>query len=302
MSLKADMHRASQLCDKWLNRKIGQYDESAEGRHGVNSKAVGLGRAMMSAIDSQSKGHNQNDIQFWIDQGKLEAKKSKTAAIRCNGSAALIAYLLSSNRGVENHIVIVSQGNPVMGGGHWFVVVTDSPDDPMIYPSTFPANSFVVDIWGAINADRNSSVVSPAAPLYNCGRKRDANKNCAANRISKRATGQGGYQSAKCCYLTTATCQVMGLPDDCEYLRVLRWFRDNVLSRTADGKQDIAAYYRTAPEIVAAIDLRTDHRDIYEKIFRETVQPAVKAIQGGAYELAYTIYRNGVTQLHKNRW
>lgn len=42
----------------------------------------------------------------------------------------------------------------------------------------------------------------------------------------------------------------MGLPDDCYELTVLRGFRDNYLKNRENGAQDIADYYRNAPQIV----------------------------------------------------
>ena len=42
---------------------------------------------------------------------------------------------------------------------------------------------------------------------------------------------------ARCCYITTACTEVMGLPDDCEALMTLRGFRDGWL-REQDGGED----------------------------------------------------------------
>ncbi|OHX37404.1 hypothetical protein BJL95_02455 [Methylomonas sp. LWB] len=101
---------------------------------------------------------------------------------------------------------------------------------------------------------------------------------------------QNGSSCCKC-YIATATCLALGLPDDCEELKTLRWFRDNVLLKTVDGTQDVEAYYRDAPSIVAEIDRRTNSSDIYLGIFRQVVQPAVEAIRHQDYEGANAIFK-----------
>ena len=62
-------------------------------------------------------------------------------------------------------------------------------------------------------------------------------------------------QRATCCpcYITTAACTALGLPDECEELQTLRWFRDNVLTDEA-GLALVGRYYEQAPAIVRAID------------------------------------------------
>ena len=56
---------------------------------------------------------------------------------------------------------------------------------------------------------------------------------------------------AKGCFLTTACCEVLGLPDDCFELRTLRRYRDETLAAMPGGNAAIAAYYR-----IGALDPR----------------------------------------------
>src|SRR3954470_9525489 len=58
------------------------------------------------------------------------------------------------------------------------------------------------------------------------------------------------YQAQKCtatdqeCFITTACCELLGLPDNCFELRLLRRYRDRVLARLPGGREKIALYYR----------------------------------------------------------
>ena len=76
----------------------------------------------------------------------------------------------------------------------------------------------------------------------------------------RRIGGGGG------CYITTATCEEYGKPDDCYELTMFRKFRDDWLQYQPDGKRLIRQYYDTAPEIVELINQQPDRREIYEKI------------------------------------
>lgn len=99
------------------------------------------------------------------------------------------------------------------------------------------------------------------------------------------------------CYISTATCASLGLPDDCEELTLLRFYRDSVLLRTPEGRRDVQTYYDTAPQIVAAIDARPDAAIIYRDIFAKSLAPAIAALRRTDFDQAYTLYRQLVTQL-----
>lgn len=101
------------------------------------------------------------------------------------------------------------------------------------------------------------------------------------------------------CYITTATCQSRGLPDDCTELTTLRWFRDTIVSQTPAGLYDIAQYYETAPLIVAKINRRPDSVQIYDWIYHQRLRPAVVAIQRGEFREAHTRFRTMVAELQE---
>lgn len=98
------------------------------------------------------------------------------------------------------------------------------------------------------------------------------------------------------CYLTTACCEARGLADDCEELTALRRFRDEHLLPTTEGAALVAAYYREAPAIVAAIHRREDELEILARIYG-VVRQCVAALRRGRPARALRLYRQMVESL-----
>lgn len=82
--------------------------------------------------------------------------------------------------------------------------------------------------------------------------------------------------------------------DNCEELMVLRWFRDNYVS-----KEDIAHYYKTAPLVVEAINEKENNDELYNYIYDNVVMVCVNAIKTGDYEFAYNRYKSSVLVLEE---
>ena len=104
----------------------------------------------------------------------------------------------------------------------------------------------------------------------------------------KKETSSGG------CYLTSACMAHFQneFDDNCYELIVLRWFRDNFVS-----KEDINLYYEIAPTIVENIDKLEDNEQIYNYIYENIIDFCVKAIENGNYDLAYSRYKTSVLAL-----
>jgi hypothetical protein len=98
------------------------------------------------------------------------------------------------------------------------------------------------------------------------------------------------------CYLTSACMKHMkeNFDDNCEELTILRWFRDNFVS-----KEDIKHYYKTAPIIVESIEMIEKNDTIYNYIYENVIKVCVEAIKKGNYEFAYNRYKNSVLALEK---
>lgn len=98
------------------------------------------------------------------------------------------------------------------------------------------------------------------------------------------------------CYITSATVSSMNLPDNCDELNTLRWFRDHVMMCSDQGRREISNYYQTAPQIVTAINQRPDANQIYQEIFYRHITPSVSAIINGRHHDAYAIYKSMVSE------
>ena len=108
-------------------------------------------------------------------------------------------------------------------------------------------------------------------------------------RVRSNSCGEPNKQG--CCYITTAACHARRLADDCAELQTLRRFRDDVLLAHPTGRQLVARYYETAPEVVAAIDRLPEQRAIYEWIYQTYVPPAVEAARKRDISRAIAILR-----------
>ncbi len=98
------------------------------------------------------------------------------------------------------------------------------------------------------------------------------------------------------CYLTSACMKYFqeNFDDNCYELTVLRWFRDNFVS-----KEDIEHYYEVAPIIVETINKEEKSDVIYNYIYDNIVDYCVEQIKQGNYDKAYNRYKNSVLTLEE---
>ena len=111
-----------------------------------------------------------------------------------------------------------------------------------------------------------------------------------------RTNGTQTKSSGSGCYLTSACMShyLTNFDDNCYELTVLRWFRDNFVS-----KEDIKHYYKTAPMIVEAIE-QEEYKDIiYNYIYDNVVDACVEAIENGDYDFAYKRYKESILSLEQ---
>lgn len=98
------------------------------------------------------------------------------------------------------------------------------------------------------------------------------------------------------CFLTSACLQNFQekFVDNCYELTVLRWFRDNFVS-----KEDVLYYYQVAPSIVNSIN-KSEYKDnIYQYIYDEVVKYCVNKIENDEYDEAYSRYKIAVFALEE---
>lgn len=79
------------------------------------------------------------------------------------------------------------------------------------------------------------------------------------------------------CFITTATCEALGRPDDCFELRSLRQFRDRHMMATLAGRKQVREYYELAPQILASIDNSESARSLGWIYFKYVLPSALLA-------------------------
>lgn len=110
--------------------------------------------------------------------------------------------------------------------------------------------------------------------------------------------GAAGYVSSKC-YITTATCEAFGKPDDCYELTMFRSFRDNWLTKQPDGKDLIEKYYATAPSLVDMIDKCPERSNIYTMLRNKYLSPCLRFIETKQYQACKDKYIAMVNYLYE---
>ena len=88
------------------------------------------------------------------------------------------------------------------------------------------------------------------------------------------------------CFLTTACVNHKNLPDDCEELEKLRFFRDHYMMSHPEGKEMILEYYKIAPLIVNQLDLEANDQ-IYDFIYNNLVLKCISLIEQGKEEYKF---------------
>lgn len=126
---------------------------------------------------------------------------------------------------------------------------------------------------------------------YNSGKDSDWSRS-ESNDSPNPSTGE--VQDNGGCYLTSACMRhyLAAFDDNCYELTVLRWFRENFVS-----KEDVEHYYQTAPIIVSTIDINKHQDLVYNYIYDNVIDYCVKAIENGDYASAYARYKNSILSL-----
>jgi len=85
------------------------------------------------------------------------------------------------------------------------------------------------------------------------------------------------------CFITTATCETLGKPDNCYELNLFRNFRDSWLINQPDGKALIEEYYEVAPQIVRSINQQKESKQIYDSIWNKYLSDCIAMIEKEDY-------------------
>lgn len=110
-------------------------------------------------------------------------------------------------------------------------------------------------------------------------------RSIEAQRAAQAQTADSGGM----CFITTAVCEYMNLPDDCEELQILRKFRDEYLLKDEELKKYVDEYYSLAPGIKTALEKHPYKDDVYSNML-VLIKGAVLAAKNSDYELCIDLY------------
>lgn len=115
--------------------------------------------------------------------------------------------------------------------------------------------------------------------------------------LTTHKEGEKAEKQTGQCYLTSACINYYQdcFNDNCYELNVLRWFRDNFVS-----KEDVEYYYAVAPTIVEKIDGLSEKKNkIYEYIYNSIIKYCIEAINKKDFDKAYQRYKTSVLVLYE---
>lgn len=130
---------------------------------------------------------------------------------------------------------------------------------------------YVLPCINESNYDFKNELIDSIIALWN----KEFNQNI---KLGTFAEINAGFKR-KLCYVTTAVCNSLGKPEDCEEIRLLKNYRDTYLSNEPDGKELIDKYYDIAPTIVNRINKSEDSGAIYKQIYNNYINPCIRYIE-----------------------
>lgn len=105
-----------------------------------------------------------------------------------------------------------------------------------------------------------------------------------------RTESNSQASSGGMCWITTLVCADRNLPDDCDELQVLRWYRDNWMIH--NKPEQLKYYYSTKDSysaVLETIDTEVRHT-LYTMLYDTYILPAIEAVRAGDYEAALSNY------------
>ncbi len=95
----------------------------------------------------------------------------------------------------------------------------------------------------------------------------------------------------KSCFLTTAVCEALDLPDNCDQLQTLRGLRDTFMQETPRRRAEVKEYYEVAPSIVKGIRTLPNPEEIWKGLADKYILPCVMYAYEDKPEKAYLLYK-----------
>ena len=131
-------------------------------------------------------------------------------------------------------------------------------------------------------------------PTYRCSDFKDREEAIKEAKEASKSSGNGYQRAGAKCYITTIICEILGYPDDCEVLQILRGFREDVLKMDPRYLHILYEYDQVGPVIAEALSVDTQKERLAMQMLRSFLIPCTLAIKAGNYDEAIAIYTNMV--------
>lgn len=99
------------------------------------------------------------------------------------------------------------------------------------------------------------------------------------------------YRDKFGCYITTAVCKMLRMPDNCRELRVLKDFRVTVMHENGKYREQLMRYDIFGPLLAKSL-LYSGDIDMAMEIFNIYIKPSADLVEAGNYEGAIDLYFN----------
>ncbi|HEX3021445.1 MAG TPA: CFI-box-CTERM domain-containing protein [Lachnospiraceae bacterium] len=106
-----------------------------------------------------------------------------------------------------------------------------------------------------------------------------------------------GFTRKKLCFITTAVCDSLAMPDNCYELEAFRAFRDNYLLSQEGGEALVKEYYEIAPILVSKINIHGDRQYIYKNLWNDYLKECLSYIEKNDFEHCKEQYISMVNSL-----
>jgi hypothetical protein len=152
--------------------------------------------------------------------------------------------------------------------------------------------SYVIPLFGERKEEKMQLFLSGLIEVWN--------QKMPGNPIgqSSREQIQNGFRSSLC-YITTAVCESLQMPDDCYELTLLRNYRDTYLLASKQGEAIVKEYYDIAPTILKRIHREANANQIFHGIWETYLCPCVTMIEQGELESCKELYSKMVRELEQ---
>ncbi len=104
------------------------------------------------------------------------------------------------------------------------------------------------------------------------------------------------YEKKGICFISTACTEAMGLPDNCEELRILRRLREKHLLGTPAGNRILHEYRVLSDVILNWIENQDDKKDLYYDLYHRLVCETIRLIGHGKINEAIYHYETIVRE------